>query len=350
MKLIDGRRANRSSRGLPLVAILVAGGCAAHLPGAGERTAFLERSTVSVSSDRSQIYEVDPAAHLLLWNGLDDGDALDAGGFASAGSLSFLGAFRMLHADSAPIRTPTFEPRARLQLFRSAVLRRSGAAAPHRLLGALELSAGHRSNGQNGCALADHVRYGPSDFACAPVGQVESRRLNLEDGSFTTNYLGAGLSGLWSLPGAQQPPLVFTAGTTAEWNLPCNFGACMPFEMRARYGDVVLRASANVELPALVQLSIARLQADLGLRATIAGSAHLGVDESGPFGDASAEVALLFRPRRGLATSLFVRRREGRDPLNIRFEERFDAWILGVGLEPDALALARGRGDVRDGG
>ncbi|HSM92374.1 MAG TPA: hypothetical protein VLT47_05750 [Anaeromyxobacteraceae bacterium] len=323
---------------------LLAGGCAAHLPGAGERVAFLERSTIGVSSDRTQVYEADPAAHLLLWNGLDDGAALEEGGFATTGSVSFLGAFRMLHADSAPIRTPTFEPRARLQIFRAAGLRSGGdAARPARpLLGALELSVGHRSNGQNGCALADHVRYGPADFDCAPAGAVESRRLNLVDGSFTTNYAALGISGLWPAPqpSAAGRRLALVGSTAVEWHLPCHFGACMPAPMRARYGAAVLRGSLEAVLPSLARVTFARGAADLGLRAGIAGSVHLGVSAGSPFGDASAEVALVYRPRRGLATSVFVRRHEGRDPLNIRFEERLDAWIVGLGLEPDAVALA----------
>jgi hypothetical protein len=336
-----------------LVALLGAGGCAAHLPGAGERTAFLERSTISVASDRDQIYEVDPAAHLLLWNGLDDGLALDEGGFATVGSVSFLGAFRMLHSDSAPIRTPTFEPRARLQLFGSTVLRRGSPedapSPPHRLLGALELSVGHRSNGQNGCALADHLRTGASDFDCAPAGAVENDRLNVVDGSFTTNYLAVGLAGRWAAPARWDgaPPLVLSGGTTLEWNVPCSFGACMPPEMRARYGAALLRGSVDAELPALVRVSVARARVDVGLRATLAGSVHLGAGDGSPCGDASAEVAVLFRPRGGLATSVFVRRHQGRDPLNIRFEERLDTWILGVGLEPDALALTRRSPDPR---
>jgi hypothetical protein len=325
------------------VLLLASGGCAAHLPAPGERVAFLERSSIAVASDREQLYEADPALHLMLWNGLEDSSILAAGGFATSGSISFLGSFRLLRGASAPIRVPTYEPRLRLQLFRGAVLRPGGEdeASPraHLLLGALEVSVGHRSNGQNGCALADHVRYGSSDFDCAPTTALPSARLNVVDGSFTTNYVGVGLSGLWASPGSGggAPPVVLTATSSIEWNFACGLGACMPVEMRDRYGVALARGSLAAEARPW-NPTIAGRRLGLGLRATLAGSAHLAAAGRAPFGDASAELALVSRPRHGLATSLFVRRHQGRDPLNIRFEERLDAWILGVGLEPSPIA------------
>ncbi|MGB8930958.1 MAG: hypothetical protein WCC48_06880, partial [Anaeromyxobacteraceae bacterium] len=242
-----------------LAALLVQalGGCAAHLPAPGERVAFLERSSITVASDRGQIYEADPALHLMLWNGLEDSGILAAGGFSTSGAVSFLGSFRLLRGASAPIRIPTYEPRLRVQLFRGAVLRQGGedGASPraHLLLGALALSAGHRSNGQGGCALADHVRYGFSDFACAPTTALPSARLNVVDGSFTTNYAGVGLSGLWALPGSggEAPQVVLTATSSIEWNLSCGLGACMPIEMRDRYGVALARGSLEAEARSL---------------------------------------------------------------------------------------------------
>jgi hypothetical protein len=232
-------------------ALLVAtSGCAAHLPRSDERVPFLERSYASVASDRRQAFEVAPALHLVARNGLDEPGVRESGGVATSLSLSFLGTLRMLREASAPVRTPTYEPRARLQVFYVGRPQAEGAGPPW--LAALELTVGHRSNGQQGCALADHVRTGKGDFDCAPTTDPPSDRLDLSSGSFTTNYAGAGVG--------------------------------------------VLRE----------------------------------------VGAGRARTILLSRAPRSLGIGLFVRLHQGRDDLNIRFEERLDAWIAGIVVEPGA--------------
>lgn len=336
-------------RAVPALLVAALPACAAHLPAAGERTAFLERSAVTLSSDRSQSFEVDPAIHLLLWNGLEDG-ALEEGGFATVGSVSFLGSVRMLHGPSSPIRIPTYEPRARLQLLRAVVLGR-GEDAPetgHRLLGGLDLLVGHRSNGQDGCALAGHTRTGRTDFACVADTDPPDQRLNLTTGSFTTNYVGAGTGLAWIAPAARPgaPAAVIAGAASLEWNVPCALGACMPPEMRARYGAAVARGTLDAELPGIWQVAVAG-GTPLGLRASVAGTLHAWATARRPFGDASAELALVARPPRALGVGLFVRRHQGSDPLNIRFEERLDAWFVGLSLEPAPLGRAEGRAASR---
>ncbi|BDG02019.1 hypothetical protein [Anaeromyxobacter oryzae] len=325
---------------------LLSAGCAAHLPRNDEPVAFLERSTVAVSSDRRQAFEAHPALHVLLWNGLDAPELLDGGGTAAVLSLSFLGDFRIWRDASTPVRTPTYEPRARLQLFRVARLgaapgEPSDALEAHRLVAALSFDVGHRSNGEEGCALADHVRDGKSDFACTATTDPPSDRLNVRDGSFTTNYAGAGAALRW-LPargGALPDGSAFTAAGGVEWNVPCDLGACMPAEMRARYGAVRAAWSLEAELP----VPAARLfpaTRGIRVRAGAEGAVHLGTSGRGPWSDFSAEVAVMRATRGGLDMGLFLRRHQGPDYLNIHFEERLDAWTFGLVVDPappDAL-------------
>jgi hypothetical protein len=317
-------------------ALLAACGCAAHLPRADEPVAFLERSSVELSSDRRQAFEARPAIHLLLVNGLDDADAGATRHTAAVLSASFLGDFRVWRDTSAPVRAPTYEPRARLQLLRGATFGSSpGGARPHRLLGALSLDVGHRSNGEEGCALAEHLRDGgPSDFDCVATTDPPSDRLNVRDGSFTTNYVGGGLALRWVAGAGASVPAgtALTARGGAEWNVPCNLGACMPAAMRARYGAV----RTGWELAAEVPLAGAPAWAARGLRvrAGAEGSVHLGTSGRGPWSEVSAELALMRAARGGLDGGLYVRRHFGRDYLNIRFEERLDAWTIGLVLDP----------------
>lgn len=326
-------------------------GCAAHLPRTGEPLAFLERSTISTATQHDQAFEARPAVHVVLHNGLEAPELLEQGGTATVALLSFLGDFRIWRFDSAPVRTPTYEPRARLQIFHVALL---GAPEdpldpvdrPHRLVGALSFDFAHRSNGADGCALADHVRVGKSDFACEPTTDPPSTALNVRDGSFTTNYGAAGLGVRWFPGSGAVLPAgsALSATTTFEWNFPCHLDACMPTQMRARYGTVRALWSAEAELPLPVAPA---WTAPTGLRVRVGaeGSVHLATaDGRRPWTEFAAEVAVLHQVPRGLDLGLFVRRHQGPDYLNIHFEERLDAWIIGLVVDPSpASALVPSR-------
>jgi hypothetical protein len=335
-------------RRLALAALLLgSSGCAAHLPRSDEALPFMERSTFALSTARGQTAEVSPAFHVLVGDGLGE-ERLEHGGAALVSSISLLSTLRLWHEDSAPVRTPTYEPRAKLQLFRVAP---AGSGRAVARLVALELGAGHRSNGQRGCSLAGHVRRpGDTDFGCAPATNPPVQALNLEDGSFTTNYAFAGANVRWLLPGPPGEPVAaaFTLGSGAEWHVPCGLGSCMQPQMRARHGAVVGRWRVEGELLLLRGVSRALLagrsvRLDSSLRVTLSGEVHLGA-AGGPFGGTDAEIALVPRDRRGWPLGLFVRRHVGRDPLNIRFEERLDAWLFGVTLDPGPLEKLGGRG------
>lgn len=333
-------------RALAAVALsLGLGGCAAHLPRADERTAFLERTTVSLSSDSREAFELEPALHLLLWNDLESAEVARDGGFATAASVSLLGTLRMWHDASTPVRTPTYEPRLKLQLFRDVPLgaREEGDLDRRaRVLGALELAVAHRSNGEEGCALADHTRVGNrDDFDCAPTTDPPARALNVVDGSFTTHYAAAGLRARWTGPSTARAsgPWRVSGGAAAEWNLPCHFGACMPRAMRDRYGAVRALWSAEVEAP-LAALVPARGPASaLRLRCGASGAVRLGRDGA-PAANAAFEVALAARRAGRAEVGLFVRRHTGYDDLNIHFEQRRDAWIVGLAIDPSPASLA----------
>jgi hypothetical protein len=344
-----------------LLAALATAGCIAHLPRSDEPTELLERSYVGASTAKNSSLEARPAFHLLLGNGLDQPALFEEGGFAATALFSFLFTLRIARDPSAPVRTPTYEPRLMLQLFdvRPLGARDATAERPRPVrIAALELALGHRSNGQSGCSLANHVRRpGDTDFTCAPLTDPPDPRLNVEDGSFTTDYLGAGGFVRLLVPGPG-PGLVdgaLTAGAALEWELPCPYGTCMEAGLRARYGDVLARLRAEGEVLAfrgrmgeLPLLGPVRL--DSSLRLTVTSTLHLATAAHGTFGNVAIQVALLPRNERGWIVGLFAQRNIGYDYLNIRFEERLDSWVFGAVIDPTPLEeLGRGRAPARAG-
>lgn len=326
-----------------LALALLLGGCLAHYPRPDEPLEFMERTSVGYPVASGQVLEADAAIHLLLWNGLDRPDVWRTDGTYLTASLSFMGIVRMYDEKSNPVRTPTYQPRLKLQLVRveapetgQGLSRRLGA------VGAVELQLGHQSNGQKGCALSDHVRgTGDSDFDCVPSTDPPSSALNLTDGSFTRNYLGLGTWGKVLVPSEAggAVALSLTAGASVEWNVPCSGAGCIEPQMRARYGEVL--ANWAIEADALLVRGIHRAVPGLGpialdarLRGSVRGSIHLGLADRHPFGDVTAEVAWLPRYARGFSVGPFVRYHLGGDYLNIRFEERLDVWTVGLLVDP----------------
>ncbi len=337
------------ARKLPpvLVAALALQGCLAHFPRPDEPLELMEPMTIGFPVAQGQIVEAHPAIHVVFLNGLDRPDAFDERRLATTLTFSFLAAIRMYDEPSSPVRTPSYAPRLKLQLIGVAPVGSPRDTRADRLLGALELYVGHYSNGQNGCALSDQARgTGFSDFDCTPLTSPASQELNLVDGSFTTNVLGANVAGRWlAFPAAGGvPTLALTAQAGAEWNVPCHFVACIEPEMISRYGEVVLgwRVSGDVLVGSLPLLP--RSGVDSRVRVGASGKVHVGLGgERSPFGDAAFEVAWLPRYRHELVAGPFVRYRFGRDDLNIRFEERLDEWIAGVLIDVAAPEWLRPR-------
>jgi hypothetical protein len=337
-------------RAIPILGLALSG-CVAHLPRPDEPMAFMERSTIALSPGSGQLFEVDPALHVYFHDGLEDADLQAAGGWAYTSSFSFLAQIRMMDEPSTPVRTPSYQPRAKLQVLRLGAPR-EGRRGIARWLGGLELALAHYSNGQKGCALADHLRgTGFSDFECIPLTDPPSDALNTVDGSFTTHFAAANAYARWMRfgPAGGAARAMGTLGAGIEWHLPCDFAGCIEPRMRDRFGGTVARFLAEAEVVvvgsrrAVPLLDLVLL--DARLRVTASGSVHFPSSRAA-FGDATLEAAFL--PRHagsGLTIGPFLRVHRGRDPLNIRFEERLDVWSVGVVIDqapPDRLELGPG--------
>jgi len=94
---------------------------------------------------------------------------------------------RMIEADSAPVRTPSYMPKGTVTglFFRGLSEKRVGIWAGM-------LTVGHHSNGQDGCLFTTDVKETDADGKSSCVGTPDLRRINKIDGSFSTNFVKLG--------------------------------------------------------------------------------------------------------------------------------------------------------------
>ncbi|WP_245530016.1 hypothetical protein [Anaeromyxobacter dehalogenans] len=328
--------------------------CAAHFPRVEEPTLDLEPITIGVPFARNQLFEAQLPLHFFLHDGLEHPRLMNDGGFGVAPAFSFIATLRMETSQSTPIRPPSYLPRLRLQLVDVLPLAWRSASHADRLLVSLGVMAAHHSNGQKGCALRDGALLpgATSDFDCGwPPGVPRSGELNLDSGSFTEHLLGAELLLRWlSFPvdgGASRGGATGKHGV--DWNVPCTFSGCIEPAMRRRYGESAIRWLASGELLAAGHHRAipfrAREASDARLRLTASGAVHLGLGQGhSPYGDAPFDLAYLTRFEHGGSGGPFVRYHHGRDPLNIRFEERWDVWLVGYLVELTGPPMLEGPG------
>jgi hypothetical protein len=119
---------------------------------------------------------------------------------------------RMLRETSAPVRTPSYMPRANVQLLLVRGLkdatRGRPAIAPNDATSRQMLESvarvsiwevhviiGHHSNGQDGCLSVEQDRVPAETGPCLPEGvTLTPETVNRIDGSFSTNYLRSGVN------------------------------------------------------------------------------------------------------------------------------------------------------------
>ncbi len=194
---------------------------------AGPIIPFLEGTDVFFSLRRDTVFEADIMPHLVVFQDFSDviditeqaRRALVAGGprvkrFAVAVSGTPAVRIRMFEDVSRPVRTPSYMPRGNFQV----IWARNVEAVAAGYTGASQLTApagpgrdpsaagdprqvslweghaivGHHSNGQDGCFFQDEERI---DEECVSVLPIAGDRLvNKRDGSFSTNYVRAGLN------------------------------------------------------------------------------------------------------------------------------------------------------------
>lgn len=199
---------------------------------------FLEGTDVFISPDGrtgvdGTIFEANIYPHLIVWQNFTDAIAVQdekpAGEPRTARarrvddtlhrirwSVSGTPAvrIRMFKDVSDPVRTPSYMPRVNVQalwardvpgVLERANRKREGTAAKHPALGLWEahVIVGHHSNGQDGCFYTMQTRptgrTPKEELPCEPEvvpanAETAKALVNRRDGSFSTNYVRAGMN------------------------------------------------------------------------------------------------------------------------------------------------------------
>lgn len=258
---------------------------------------------------------------------------------------------RMFREESNPVRTPSYMPKVSLQFawLKNVSNETTDVSArndgPIRMILLHTVPFGHHSNGQNGCLLIGQVR--PE---CEPKEQSApfSKPFNTENGSFSTNYLRAGLSYHRLYPRGDDSPDSEDLGWTTkrEWNIgasaefnPKGFvGGSLSDELRLVYGDKRFEVDAEYAIrDQKIPLPFTTFTCG---RAAVAvkGRYINGTLPNLRFGG-SAEALCL--PKGWGGTGVFVRYVNGQDYYNLNFATRLNRIQFGVTFgQPKFLMFA----------
>jgi hypothetical protein len=263
--------------------------------------------------------------------------------FAYSAYGTFLLRVRMFDEDSNPVRTPSYMPKGTVQL---AWMRNLSTVDPVKrrstfIEGPVEMwlvhaiPFGHHSNGQNGCLFTDEARVAGE---CVPVspGPPGPRVVNTENGSFSTNYVRAGLNYRRLYPRGDDPADIRPL-TRREWGVggavelhPTGYvGGSISDELRPLYGATRLRGTADVvagnwraPVPLLKRVTCGRAWTEATIE-YIHGAAS-AVDPV----TVSAEAACM--PAGWGGSGVFVRYYRGQDYYNAAFLEHIQRVQVGI--------------------
>lgn len=236
---------------------------------------------------------------------------------------------RMFHEASNPVRTPSYMPKGIVQVARFRNLSRA-AEESERFTGPVDMwlieaiPFGHHSNGQNGCLFQSQTR--DATDACVEEAPPGPRAINKIDGSFSTNYVEAGVHyGRMHLVARDDVP---EYGTRWEWRT----GAAVQHNPRGYLGGAIddeladLYGRTRVSLEAMVarrgSWRCGRVEAQVRLQYIRDRPAAV------PGVTTIAEASCL--PATWGGTGLFVRFYRGQDYYNLGFAERIARLQFGV--------------------
>jgi len=263
--------------------------------------------------------------------------------FAYSAFGTFLVRLRMFDEVSDPVRTPSYMPKGTVQL---AWLKNLSPANPDDdpvafIKGPVEMwlvnaiPFGHHSNGQNGCLFVGQVRIegecGPPPPATAGPDDV-----NVQDGSFSTNYIRVGLD-YRRLHTDGDDANDTRAITRREWGIggsvelnPSGYvGGALDDALRPLYGPTRFQVNAdfiagNFRIPVWPGRSVHCGRAWTNAAVTYISGAAESVDKVAT----AIESACL--PARWGGAGLFVRYYRGQDYYNASFLQNINRLQFGV--------------------
>jgi hypothetical protein len=195
------------------------------------------------------LFEAQIAPHLFFYNNTNDLYGADVGQHRWAHAESFTPMIRLRNRNdtSGPIKTLSWMPKIDVQVMR---LDRNRAARASMVT--LHATLGHHSNGQDECSFQPGVL--DREDLCPVPSQIEDVKINYPNGSFSTNYVRAGL--VWKKMRLSQPMDVDTAIVTSALSFGgygevnphgLKIGGTLPAVVRPLYGANRLRGIVQFE-------------------------------------------------------------------------------------------------------
>lgn len=217
---------------------------------------LLERSRLfkNVPDEHTQEYfEALLALHFRLGGSMQD--SYDAASitkesdWALLPTVSMLVNLRQVKADSAPVRTPSYMPRLRLTVARTARPRPLATTTQWVFDGTF----GHYSNGQDGCPFEGQARDADRQCLFLAPSTDDELKANRADGSFSSHYLEWGAAYRWmtwsDAPGASSrvpsSRIVSLYLRARDYRTPSGIGGGMSEDLRRLYGSARLRLGAD---------------------------------------------------------------------------------------------------------
>jgi hypothetical protein len=283
------------------------------------------------------VFEGQIAPRIIILDSIADAAGRVLGGGAHRGwqlSATPMVKLRMFDETSAPVRTPSYMPKGTVQFARMRNLSRASEDdEAARFKGPVEMwlidviPFGHHSNGQNGCLFNEQSRNAEDE--CVNTSGASPQTVNKIDGSFSTNYIEAGLFyGRMHLVSREDAPEYATdwewrTGGGIELNPSGFLGGGIDDELADLYGQT----------RPFVEASAARR--DFGWCGRAESSLRLQYIHETPPGLPALKTTFetLCLPRRWGGTGLFVRFYRGQDYYNLGFAESITRLQFGFTLQ-----------------
>lgn len=307
--------------------------------GYGEGTdlvAFLERSYVFFSIPTSGLtFEAQIAPQLVIWQNLARRSEVVLTRsrprvWAWSVSATPMVRLRMFNEPSNPVRTPSYMPKLNFQVFSMKNLVHSDDELEHNRgpvgMWVMQGMIGHHSNGQDGCLFNEQIQV--DDECTTPSIPSGTRTVNKETGSFSTNYLNAGVFYKRMHLQNNETRMSWAAGTSLEVH-PSGFlrAGAIEEELEELYGTTRVSALSEVAWREAWRCAKLRL-----------GGAVQYIHDPAPEVRkiaVSAEGACVLGPLAGTRWGFFVRYYSGQDYYNLGFLDNISRLHAGVTFDQE---------------
>jgi hypothetical protein len=246
---------------------------------------------------------------------------------------------RLFNESSSPVRTPSYMPKATVQISRFTNLSRASASdeeeystGPIAMWLVDVIPLGHHSNGQNGCLFTSQSR--DENGECIEMARPQERIINKTDGSFSTNYIEAMVHyGRMRLDSEGAPETEYAA--RRQWRV----GAGIQISPKGYLAGSIDDELADIYGPTRILFEAMAAWRDGWRCGRVAAAIRLQYIHDAPAGlpalTTQAEAVCL--PRSWGGTGVFVRFYRGQDYYNLGFADAISRLQFGFAFQQETF-------------